>query len=274
LARPPLAIVALPLELPRPLPAGIPLLLNAVAAPAGPHTVVATRYLQCHLRLTLEADERRTILVTAGIRLSDGACVATLRLDGAYSCDAPPLTPAERQAAERALRMFTVNEGPGVMQSALDSVKRRASRDLERLHEYFASLDKEMAHAARRARSPEERARREQKRAALSDDLGARRAQLTRRLSPRLSAHLVGAILVQTDVRSHPVRVRRRSRDGVVHVDRRAGDGTLEGPRCTVCGRETLRFYLCDEQLHVLCHQCGQAGRLDASRCGACQKRG
>lgn len=273
LAAPPLAIVALPLELPRPLPHGIPVLLNAVAGSVDPHTLVPTRYLQAHLRLRLEADERRSVLVTSCIRLSDGARVSPLRLSGAYPFGAPPLTDEERHVAGQALRWLILQEGAAAMRSALDGVQRRANRDLERLHEYFASLDAEMAQAAARARTAEERARREHKRAALPEDLAARRAQLSRRFSPRLSGQLIAAILIHTDVQLHAVRVRRRSRDGVVNAYRRAGDGALEGPGCAVCRRETLRLYLCDEQLHVLCDRCGQSGRLDPSRCRACRQR-
>jgi hypothetical protein len=148
---------------------------------------------------------------------------------------------------------------------------RRVRRDLEHMAEFYASLDEEMAAAARRTRGAEERARRTAKRAALPDDLVARRTQVRERMRPRLSAALVAATLGETDAERFDVPVRRRNRDGVVAVTRRAADSTFEGPTCAACGLATLRLYLCDQRLHVLCDACGHSGRLDAARCPACR---
>src|SRR5207244_8126082 len=59
-ARPSLAGVALPGELPRALPDDRPVLLNAVrAGTARPRPRAPARYLAAHLRLTLQGDEVR-----------------------------------------------------------------------------------------------------------------------------------------------------------------------------------------------------------------------
>jgi hypothetical protein len=61
--------------------------------------------------------------------------------------------------------------------------------------------------------------------------------------------------------------------DGEVEVLCRAADGSFEGPACAACGVATLRFYLCDERMHVLCEACGRSGRLDPPRCAGCTAR-
>jgi len=111
------------------------------------------------------------------------------------------------------------------------------------------------ASAIRRVRSNEERARRAAKRALLP-------------------AELVAAMVVETETDRFALPVRRRSSETEIVVRRRAGDGVLEGPACAGCGASSLRLYLCDEQLHVLCDGCGRAGRLDSERCRGCRPQG
>ena len=105
----------------------------------------------------------------------------------------------------------------------------------------------------------------------MPEDLAARRAQLRERMKFRLSTQLLAATLVETDVRRFELPVQRRAQHGTVAVLLRAGDGVFEGPACGACGVATVRLYLCDEALHVLCDACGQAGRLDRTRCRACR---
>jgi hypothetical protein len=159
-----------------------------------------------------------------------------------------------------------------VLAGALETLRRRARRDLERMADYYASLDAEMAKAAERARTEEERSRRHAKRAALPGDLAARREQLRSRMRPPLAARIVAATLVETEVERFTIPVRRRSAEGRIAVLCRAADRVFEGPSCAVCGIATLRFYLCDDRLHPLCEACGQSGRLDPTRCAACRR--
>jgi hypothetical protein len=76
--------------------------------------------------------------------------------------------------------------------SALETLRRRAARDLERLAVYYAGLDAEMAGAAERARTDQERARRREKWAGLPTDLESRREQVRIRIRPRLAARSLG----------------------------------------------------------------------------------
>jgi hypothetical protein len=139
--------------------------------------------------------------------------------------------------------------------------------------DYYASLDAEMARAIERARADDERARRVVKRRALAEDLAARRAQLRERMRARLSAGILAATLLETEIECFTLPVHRRNLGGQITLGCRAADGLFEGPACTACGVATLRFYLCDERLHVLCAACGQTGRLDTTRCAACTRR-
>jgi hypothetical protein len=155
----------------------------------------------------------------------------------------------------------------------METLRRRANRDLESLAEYYRSLDREMEEAVGRARAAEERGRRIAKWRALEGELSRSRDELHRRIRPRLGASLIAATVVHTAVERLHVEVRRRKRKGMVTLVARLADGFLEGPTCASCGTTTLTLYLCDEALHPLCPGCGQSGKLDAARCPACSGR-
>jgi plasmid stabilization system protein ParE len=273
LARPAFAAVALPSQLPRALPEGQPVLLNAVRHGRVSSGRAVARFLAAEVRLTLQGEDLRSALASVTVRVGDGALVPDLDLAGAYPVGAPPFDEAERRAVRNGLRVWLRREAPRRLAGALDTLRRRARRDLERIADYYASLDAEMARAAERARSEDERARRVAKRAALAAELAGRRAQARDRMRARLAGRLVAASLVEAVVERFTVPVRRRSRPGEVAVLARP-DGVLEGPRCAACAAATLRVFLCDERLHVLCDRCGHAGRLDATRCPACTHAG
>jgi hypothetical protein len=273
--RPPLAGVALPGTLPRPLPDDRPVLLNAVrGGPARPRPRTPARYLAAHLRLTLQGDEVRHATLPVAVRLDDGAEVAPLDLAAAYPVAVAPLGEDERATATRTLQAVFRRAGPELLGRALEAIARRARRDLLRMTDYYASLDAEMARAVDRARSPEERSRRDSKRRLLPEELEARRAQLCGRLAAQLGAELVAATVVETEVDTCEVLVRRRARATMLILRRRAGDGVLEGPACASCARSALHLHVCDDRLHTLCERCGRSGRLDAARCPACRPRG
>lgn len=271
LERAAMAAVALPAGLPAPLPESLPVFLNAVRAGPAERRRTAGRFLAAELRLTLHGEEVRSALVSLTIRLADAARTEPFRVSGAYPVAAAPLDDRERRNAAAALQAWLWREGPAVHAGALDTLRRRARRDLERMAEYYASLDAEMAKAAQRARSHDQRSRRYAKWAALAAELESRREQLRVRIRPRLAARIMAATIVQTDVEHFVTPVRRRSRKGSVTIDCRMADGVFEGPACAACGVATLRLYLCDDRLHVLCEACGQTGRLDAARCRACR---
>ncbi|MBI4538406.1 MAG: hypothetical protein HY704_02695 [Gemmatimonadetes bacterium] len=271
LERPAIAAVALPAGLPAPLPESLPVLLNAVRLGAAERRRTDGRFLAAEVRVTLQGEELRSAVVSLTIRLADGARTEAFRVSGAYPLATAPLDDRERHNARAALRSWLWREGPVVHVGALETLRRRARRDLEGMAEYYASLDAEMAKAAARARSDEERLRRYAKWAALPGDLDSRREQLRLRIRPRLAARMVAATLIESDVEQFEFAVRRRSREGSVTICHRTTDGVFEGPACASCGVATLCLYLCDERLHVLCEACGQAGRLDAARCRACR---
>jgi hypothetical protein len=270
LERAPIAAVVLPAGLPVPLPENLPVLLNAVRLGNAERVRGYGRFLAAELRVTLHGEELRSVLASLTIRIRDGARTEPFRAGGARPVRTAPLAEHERASIAAALRGWLRREGPVLHASGLEALRRRARRDLERMAEYYASLDAEMAKATGRARSADERARRLVKRAALPADLDARREQLRARIRPRLAARLVAATLVESDVEHFEFPVRRRNRRGRVTLASRMADGVLEGPACAGCGVATLRFYLCDDQLHVLCDACGRPGRLDAARCPAC----
>lgn len=270
----PVATVALAGELPRPLGDGVPVLLNAVrSGPPGPRERRPARYLRAELRIALTGDEVRSVARPVTLRLDDGALVADLPLGAAYRVPSAALTAAERAAASTALRRAVARAAPAALASALDAIGRRARRDLGRVAEYYASLDAEMARAAARARSEDERARRAAKRALLPDELGARRVQIRDRLAARIGGELLAAVVIETEADFFEIPVKRRARTGAVVVRRRAADGSLEGPPCAGCGDHALKLYLCDESLHVLCRLCGDRGRLERTRCMGCRPR-
>lgn len=272
LERPAMTAVALPAGLPLPVPDRLPVLLNAVRAEerAVERRHGSRRFLAAELRVTLEGEELRSTLQSLTIRLDDGARVEPFRVGGAFPVTATPLTDDERANAAAAIRSWLWRDGPALHASAIETLRRRASRDLEHLAEYYRGLDGEMAKAVDRARSEDERSRRRTKWAALPADLDNRRDQLRTRIRPRLAARLIAARLIDCDAIDFDFAVRRRNRKGLVTVHCRTADGVFEGPACASCGTATVSFYLCDDRLHVLCEKCGQPGRLNAARCRAC----
>ncbi len=268
-----LAAAALPAELPRSLPESLPVLLNAVRAGTVARARTPARVLAAELRLTLQGDEQLSIRVSVTLRLDDGTRVAPFNLGSAYPVHTAPLDDREQRSVADGLRVWLRHEGPRVVAGSLDTLRRRAYRDLERMAEYYASLDADMGRAVERARADDERARRMVKRHALVEDLAARRGQLRERMRAHLSAGIVAATLLETEVERFTIPVRRRSLGGQIEIRCRAADGLFEGPACTACGIATLRFYVCDERLHVLCAACGHVGRLDATRCASCTRR-
>lgn len=273
LERPAIGAVALPAGLPLPVPDRLPILLNAVRAAerAIERRQGTARFVTAELRLTLQGEEQRSTLPSLTIRLDDGARVDPFRVGGAYPIATTPLTDDERANVAGAIRSWLWRDGPALHASALETLRRRASRDLERLVDYYRGLDIEMARAVERARSDDERDRRRTKWAALPADLANRREQLRTRIRPRLAAQLIAAKLIECDVEHFDFAVRRRNRKGVVTLQCRTADGVFEGPACAACGTATLSFFLCDDRLHVLCGACGQTGRLNRARCRACR---
>ncbi|MGH7466850.1 MAG: hypothetical protein ACRENP_02585 [Longimicrobiales bacterium] len=271
LERAALTAVALPPGLPLPLPDHLPVLLNAVKRDATEPRRTTSRYLAADLRLTLQGEELRSVLVSLTIRIADGARTEPFRVRGRQRISASRLDDSEQRRAREALRSWLSREGPALHANGLATLRRRAVRDLERMADYYAGLEAEMQKAAQRARSAEERARRQAKRASLPMDLDARREQLRVRMRPRLAARLIAATLIEADVEHFEVALRRRNRAGNVTITCRSSDGVFEGPACASCSLSALRFYLCDQKLHVLCSACGQNGRLDEARCRACR---
>lgn len=271
LGRPAITAVELPAGLPTPSPDDLPVLLNAVRAGDAERRRAPGRFLAADVRVTLQGEELRSAIETLTIRLDDGARTEPFRVGGAFPVAASPLDDRERANARAGLRSWLWREAPAVHASALETLRRRGARDLERLAEYYASLDTEMAQAAERARTDDERARRQAKWAALPADLDSRREEVRMRIRPRLAARMVAATLIQADVERFDIPVRRRKRKGSVTLCCRTADGVFEGPACAACEVATLRLYLCDDRLHVLCEACGQPGRLDRARCPACR---
>jgi hypothetical protein len=271
LERTSVAAIGLPAGLPAPLPDTLLVLRNAIRAGVPERRRVTDRYVVLDVRLTLHGEEFRSVVLSLTVRLHDATCTVPFHSSGAYPVRAAPLDDSERRRVAAALRTWLRREGPVHHAVALETVRRRARRDLERMADYYAGLDAEMAKAVQRARSPDERARRAAKWAALPTDLEARRTQLRARIRPRLAARILAATIVQTDVERFVFTVRRRNREGTVTVYHRTSDGTFEGPACASCGQTTLAVDLCDDHLHILCAACGRSGKLDAARCPACR---
>jgi hypothetical protein len=265
-----MAAVAFPPGLALSIPERLPVLLNCVSAGSRGRRRSWQRYLTVELRTTLHGEEVRTAQLSVTIRLSDGARTEPFRVSCANEVSGKPLGDEERRIVTATLRSWLHREVPSLHYMALEALQQRGHRDLERMADYYASLDSEMARAAERTRSEAERKRRLAKWSALAADLESRREQLRVRMRPRLGARILGATLVECDVDEYDMPVRRRKREGTIVLTCRTTDGVIEGPACASCGVATLRLWLCDERLHVLCESCGQSGVLDAARCRAC----
>ncbi len=252
-----------------------------------------TRYVILDFRYSAVSDEKRDGVLRLGVNLATGAlpdAVLERIASSLVADDADSALPVEAdlpadwqrsrllELVDRALRPR--------LDTALDPfvkvLRRRLSRDQERLYAYHNDLHRE---AARRlsllAEGDAGRQREEQRIEAIRRDYHAKLDDLSRQYAMRVAVEWVQTLELVMPVQRFAVQIRRRKAERVIHLDWNPLARRLESAACEFrCSADRPRL-VCDDALHLVtaeglapCEGCGRAfcRACHRERCPRCQR--
>lgn len=251
-----------------------------------------TRYLIMDFRASAVSDDKRDFITRLGINLATGSlpdAVITalspfldrLDLDTAVpeGVDLPPLW-GQMRVAELVGKAL-----PPRLDVALDpfikGLRRRLSRDQERLHRYHNDLHHEaMRRAVVLPAGDPKRVREERRAEAIAREYHAKLDDLSRQYATRVTVEWVQTRELVMPVHRMSVQIRRRKADRTITLDWNPLARRLEPPVCeATTGLERPRL-VCDDALHLVapagfapCRGCGRAF-CRACHAGECPKCG
>jgi hypothetical protein len=163
------------------------------------------------------------------------------------------------------------------LRSAIESLRRRRSRDFTRLREYYAAIDDEIRRRARRGLAKQDAAAAKAEVSRLEATAHAYRArlgELVDRYRVRVRVRPLGALVCVLPVHRVTARFLRRSASRTVTLAWNPVDRALEPASCEGCGTGTTTVVLCDDRVHVLCPTChGDCDTCGRPYCRACCPR-
>lgn len=246
-----------------------------------------TRYVVMDFRATAVSDDKRDFITRVGVNLATGALP-----DAILSAVAPMLDIAGAEADEaeptglpplwdRARLVGLVSQAlPPRLEVALfpfiKGMRRRLSRDEDRLHRYHNDLYQEaLRRMAGLAEGDPKRVREEQRAEAIGREYRAKLDDLARQYATRVTVEWVQTLELVMPVYRFTVQIRRRKADRTILLDWNTLARRLEPPVCeATLGTERPRF-VCDDALHLVvpsglgpCESCGKA------YCRACHRSG
>lgn len=248
-------------------------------------TAAWTRYLVLDFRFAAVSDEKREGVFRLGINQATGAMP-----DAVLHQIAPWLDAAEGDPAlpeedlppvwERRRVLDLVAEAlPARLDAMLapfvKGLRRRLSRDQDRLHTYHDDLHRE---AIRRlaALSEDDPARRreEQRVAAIGREYQAKIDDLARQYAMGVTVAWIQTLELAMPVQRFEVQIRRRKAQRVIHLDWNPLARRLESPACEYSHAAERPRLMCDDALHFVapaglapCPCCGKAF------CRACHRQ-
>ena len=237
-----------------------------------------TRYLVLDFRASAVSDDKRDFMLRLGVNLATGALpdamlaavIASLGMDETGTArpnegDLP--TPWDRAR----LLNLVARALPPRVETALDpfikGLRRRLTRDQDRLHRYHNDLHHE---AKRRALALAEgdpkRGREEQRAEAIEREYRARLDDLARQYATRVTIEWVRTLELVMPVQRFAIQIRRRKADRVIHLDWNPIVRRLEPPICEFTASAERPTLVCDDALHLVvpaglapCTGCGRA---------------
>lgn len=254
-----------------------------------------TRYLVMDFRASAVSDDKRDFISRVGVNLATGALPDLIinalgpfldRMEAdkvaPEEADLPPMWDRARvvELAGRAL--------PPRLNVALDpfvkGLRRRLSRDQDRLHRYHNDLHHEaMRRAVVLPEGDPKRTREEQRAEAIAREYRAKLDDLSRQYSTRVTVEWVQTLELLMPVHRFAVQIRRRKADRMIALDWNPLARRLESPMCeATAGMERPRL-VCDDALHLVvpaglapCAGCGRAycRACHAAACPKCGARG
>jgi hypothetical protein len=244
-----------------------------------------TRYLVMDFRASAVSDDKRDFITRLGVNLATGALpdgiIMALGLfldrpeDPAASAEADPIAPEEAELPpmwDRARVVGLVGKAlPPRLDVALDpfvrGLRRRLSRDQDRLHRYHNDLHHEaMRRAVMLPDGDPKRLREEQRAGAIGREYRAKLDDLSRQYATRVTVGWVQTLDLVMPVHRLTVQIRRRKADRTIALDWNPLARRLEPPACeATSGLERPRL-VCDDALHLVvpaglapCTGCGRA---------------
>jgi hypothetical protein len=251
-----------------------------------------TRYLLLDFRYTAFSDEKRDGVVRLGVNLATGALPDTVleRVapwlegppDGASLPEAMPLPPDwERGRMVAVLRRALPPRLDTVLEPFLRGLRRRLTRDSDRLHTYHNDLHHEaMRRTAGLPETDAAHARKQLRIAAINRDYRAKLDDLGHRYALRVTLHWVRTLELVMPVQRLDVQIRRRKAERMIQLDWNPLARRLESPPCEDSFAAEKPRLTCDEAVHLVsaaglsgCVSCGKAycracHPLACPRCG------
>jgi hypothetical protein len=237
-----------------------------------------TRYLVLDFRASAMSDDKRDFVLRLGVNLATGALpdavlevvIPTLE---AGETDAVPPDDADLPALWGRSRMLDLiaRALPPRVETALDpfvkGLRRRLSRDQDRLHRYHNDLYQDaMKRALALPESDAKRQREEQRAEAIEREYRARLDDLARQYATRVTVEWVRTLELVMPVQRFAVQIRRRKADRVIHLDWNPVARRLEAPACEFTASAERPSLVCDDALHLVvpaglapCTGCGRA---------------
>ncbi len=245
-----------------------------------------TRYLVMDFRASAVSDDKRDFLLQFGVNLATGALPDALLPAMARALEANEADGAAPDESELPpiwdrshLLGLIARALPPRVETVLDpfvkGLRRRLTRDQERLHQYHNGLHREaMVRALALPESDPKRLREEQRAEAIRREYQARLDDLARQYATRVTVEWVQTQELVMPVQRFAVQIRRRKADRTIALDWNPLARRLEPPACAFTLSTERPTLVCDDALHLVvpaglapCRECGRA------YCRACHVR-
>jgi hypothetical protein len=253
---------------------------------------VWTRYLVMDFRASAVSDDKRDFITRLGVNLATGALPdAVIMALGPFldRLEPDPVLPTEADLPplwDRARVVDLVGRAlPPRLNVALDpfvkGLRRRLSRDQDRLHRYHNDLHHDaMRRAIGLPEGDPKRTREEQRATAIAREYRAKLDDLARQYATRVTVEWIQSLELLMPVHRFAVQIRRRKADRTMVLDWNPLARRLEPPVCeATAGMERPRL-VCDDALHLVVPAglapCAGCGRVFCRACHsvACPKCG
>jgi hypothetical protein len=250
-----------------------------------------TRYLLLDFRASAVSDDKRDFISRISVNLATGALPDTVIMAlGPFldRSEADPVVPEEADLPpmwDRPRVVDLVGRAlPPRLNVALDpfvkGLRRRLSRDQDRLHRYHNDLHHEAMHRAiGLPKGDPKRTREEQRADAIAREYRAKLDDLARQYATRVTVEWVQTLELVMPVHRFAIQIRRRKADRMIALDWNPLARRLESPVCeATAGMERPRL-VCDDALHLVVPAglapCAGCGRVFCRACHAvCPKCG
>ena len=236
-----------------------------------------TRYLVLDFHASAVSDDKRDFVLRLGINLATGALP-----DAIIGAIMPVLGDNEAETAppdadlpapwERSRVLSLIARAlPPRVEMTLDpfvrGLRRRLSRDQERLYLYHNDLYRETMKRTLALSEEDSKRRREELRAeAIEREYRARLDDLVRQYATRVTIDWVRTLELAMPVQRFAVQIRRRKAARIIHLDWNPIARRLEPPACEFTASAERPSLVCDDALHLVvpaglgpCTGCGRA---------------